>query len=222
MSALTGFIDGWGDLVSKDKEYIDIVIFVPLAEELDCCWEIFKPEDGGDLTEPNSDLLHKVISPNPDISIAVIHPLKWGSEQATVSITKVLSRYDVGLICCVGIAGALEGDLKLGDVCFSHTIIYIDSRSKAASGGELQLSQQSFNTQRDILLPFSHFRTHPGLRPYLIEWEQQAISHRPRPVDDLISNEHPKVFGGDIASSIVSADKSFNNLLKKSIVKYWR
>ncbi|MFL6754778.1 MAG: hypothetical protein ACJ8FI_07860 [Sphingomicrobium sp.] len=99
-----------------DRERFDIAVVIPLEDEIIPFFEIFPSiEDRSD-----DEFLHHVVdSGHPDVSVMVVQQQKMGRTAAEAATAMVLERYEISLIACVGIAGSLSGDMRLGDVCHS-------------------------------------------------------------------------------------------------------
>lgn len=211
------------------KQYIDILIFAPMLEELNVIYEFFPPREEGDLTVLGGPLIYELKPPVDGLRVAATSSVDWGVEHAQQCVMSALQAYDFGLVCCIGIAGALSDDLRLGDVCYSHSIIQVTSRSKAKDKGrgyEISFDTSASKTPHSIVQPISFFRSHPALRPQLADWERRAEARFPKNLPDNLAEQigylkgdpvrpMPRIFGGDLVSSIVSASKAMNEEIRE-------
>ena len=109
------------------KEYFDLIIFAPLDTEIQAVFESFPH-----LERRTSDniLKYTVRLDVPGLAALVAQPPEWGNQEAFRTAQHLLEMYDAGILVCIGIAGALSKDLRLGDVCYSGTVLDIHDRIK--------------------------------------------------------------------------------------------
>src|SRR5580658_24735 len=118
------------------KKYIDVLVIVPLQEELEEFLGVFAfSEDLCTATQFRA----VVDSAVDDLVVVVVRQEEMGRSSASMALNSVLEEYDVGVATCVGIAGALCSDVTLGDVVFSSHIIDILDNAKASDvvGGNI-------------------------------------------------------------------------------------
>ena len=205
------------------REYIDLVLIVPLEEELEQVTQVFE------LQENRSTLLdyrHLAKSPVEDLKVLIVLQENMGKQFASQATQQVLEEYDVGMIICVGIAGGLSSDFKLGDVCFSGDIIDVYNNAKAedidGGGIDYQLTPTHYECDRQGLASFKFLKTQPDTRSIYVKWQETGLefarqlglqripdkSGRPQPVDA------PKAGFGTIFCGVVSKSEDYNKKLK--------
>ena len=59
----------------------------------------------------------------PELTSLLIQSEGMGRSHAANAVSAAFEEFDAGLVVCIGIAGALSKDLKLGDVCYTGTVI---------------------------------------------------------------------------------------------------
>lgn len=208
------------------KKPFDVGVIIPLEEELETFFEEFPPKH--DLSDALT-LIHEVETGSPDISMVVIHQNGMGHAEAGESCSELLSRFDVNLVVCLGIAGGLSKDLSLGDVCYPTTVFDVLENSKAvdtenpSSQYEMELSSKPYNTDLDILQALNFFRTQPELKSLREEWEknrEKVIEEMNVPMFIGRSGkkeklQKPKTANGSIITGAVSQSQKYNEKLKK-------
>lgn len=115
------------------NDYFDIVVVVPLEEELLEFMAVFPSlEDRSDETT----FCHVVDSGAPEIRMLVLQQHGMGKTYATNAAAIILAKYDVGLIICLGIAGSLSDDMHLGDVCYTGRVVDVLDNAKIVDADE--------------------------------------------------------------------------------------
>ena len=73
-----------------------------------------------------------------------------GKAAATSAIVEAHTRFNFGLVVCVGIAGAISKDLSLCDICYSGNVLDVYDNSKVSDiergGFNLALSPTQYKT----------------------------------------------------------------------------
>jgi hypothetical protein len=108
-----------------DREHADVGIVVPLEAEFDQLVDVFGKHKKVDVdfapgTVPVGTYWRL---PGPG-GMSVVAVLCWdmGPEWAAIATERLFQRFDVDVICQVGIAGALSRKLQLGDVVVPKAI----------------------------------------------------------------------------------------------------
>ena len=111
------------------KEYIDLLVIIPLEEELHEFTEVFSHK-----TDVSTDTQFRWMfeSGVEDISMLVVQQEEMGRSSAAKATYSLLELYDVGLVVCLGIAGSLDKDAKLGFVCYTGHVIDVYDNAKAS------------------------------------------------------------------------------------------
>lgn len=209
--------------MTEDKLHIDVLLVVPLAEELECIYDVFEYE--ADLSEGTFQFT-KISSPTPELSVYLIKLKEMGNAAARDACNFVLGRYTVGLVVCYGIAGALKKDLKLGDVCVSHRILDLSDQFKVEDEREaISISPSPKHMEVDINLcsRLAFLCEHPMYRCLKNTWKDECLeflltveTNHPVTFAGFKSQtrEDVRVFFGPIASYAVIASDGFVNTLK--------
>jgi nucleoside phosphorylase len=101
------------------KEYVDVVIIVPLEEEASVVFSFFPPSK---TLEMDNFLVSEVRLADTNLTGLVVQLSDQGNQEAYQATRTILGNYRVGLVVCIGIAGRISPDLQLGDVCYTGTV----------------------------------------------------------------------------------------------------
>jgi nucleoside phosphorylase len=149
-----------------------------------------------------------------------------GKSHAGRAVSDALQEYDAGLMVCLGIAGSLSDDLRLGDVCYSGAIIdvYDNARAADSEGGELDLSFSPtyFNTPREVTAALNFIRTFPELKEAYTDWQRERAHAARSLISDPLPgrNKRPETFSepvtksGTIVCASVSKSEKYNTKLR--------
>ena len=209
--------------MSDAKQHIDVLIVVPLAEELDCIYKVFPYEsDHSD----NGFQFSKVTSPTPTLSTYVIKLKEMGNAAARDACNFVFHNFTVGLVVCYGIAGGLKKDLKLGDVCVSHRVLDLSDQFKIEDKmGALAIapSPKPLGVDINLCSRFAFMCEHPlyadlreGWKEDCLEFALNVETDHPEEFENFKKHlrEDVRVFFGSIVSYAVIASDSFVDTLK--------
>jgi nucleoside phosphorylase len=169
MSASTAIVPS---PTTASREWFDIVIVVPLEEELLIVMEIFPAT-----TNRSTDrtFRHEIDVSHTGLRALVVQQEGMGRTHAARIVSETLSEFDVGLVICLGIAGSLTSDLRLGDVCYSNNIADVLDNARAddneAGQLDLALSTTYFSTPREVVAAFNFCRVLPDLQPNYKKWQ---------------------------------------------------
>ena len=205
------------------KRFVDIIVIIPLEEELKQFCNIFKTIE--DCSTTNM-WRHIVDSGVPDISILAVQQIGMGRQHATIASSAALSDFDCNLLVCLGIAGGLSGDVGLCDVCYSGLISDILDNAKSTEpkkGKEtVELTPTHYETPIDLSQAFNFIRTQPELSEQYLGWQAargaEARRLLPGPIkgregkSEVVGN--PKTRPGTIVCGNVSASPAYNKRLK--------
>lgn len=198
------------------REHFDIGIVVPLDEELDAVFERFSPKRNL-LDEDNGILVYEVEAGREGITIVVCKMPDWGQLNASTTTTYLLGRFSIGLICVIGIAGALSDDVGIGDVVFSHTVYDLTQKSKIEQkrGGEPKTKYvpSPYQTPNRFAQKLSLFRTLPDFEPLREKWKKDCDAFKNQ--FGLNALRSPQVFGGTIISASVGQSSRYKDEVKE-------
>lgn len=205
------------------NNHYSIIVNIPLEEELRAFQGVFPY-----IADKSTDHQYRCeVSTDSEITMLVVLQDEMGKSSASNSITEVLQDYTSDLIICLGIAGGLTKDLKLGDVCYSGNIIdvYDNSKTKDGDGGSisLELSPYSYRTDKRLSLAMDFIRRSPDLAPLYIEWCDKRCERARelgiQKIDDIKNEKKhdpkPHSMSGSIVCGAVSAGNNYNDKLRQ-------
>ena len=204
------------------KEKVDIIVHVPLEAEYLEFREVFPVRE-----EMHSELnlIAKVVGPS-DYSIVVVVQEKMGRKSAMAACHAVLSLFEPKLYVCLGIAGGLSKDLKLGDVCYTGSLIDVCDNSKVTDveggGVDIAFTPEFYATDRRLTAAFNFVRTLKSLTDLHNFWqEDQALFAGAILPFDVIGRDDikerigaPKCLNGDIVCGAVSESDTYRDRCK--------
>jgi nucleoside phosphorylase len=156
------------------REWFDIILIVPLEEELLTLMEVFPPTLN---RSTDRTFRYEIDVGQTNFRALVVQQEGMGRTHAARAVSETLAEFDTGLIICLGIAGSLTSDLRLGDVCYSNNIADVLDNARAVDNDagqlDLALSLTYFNTPREIVAAFNFSRILPELQPTYKEWQSR-------------------------------------------------
>ena len=209
--------------MSTEKPHIDVLVVVPLKQELDCLFEVFEYEE--DWSDEDFQF-NKIRSPSNCLTLYLVKLKEMGNAAARDACNFVLQKYSVGLIVCYGIAGGLKKDIKLLDVCVSHRILDLTDQSKIEDhNGAVSISPSPRHMDVDPSLcsRLAFMCENPAYNDLRRGWEEACLellltaeAENPSEYKVLRKDIHAdvKVFFGPIVSHAVVASDSFTSTLK--------
>lgn len=117
------------------KRYFDAVVIVPLEEEFDAALTPAAFTFVEDLSTERQ-IRFSVSAPNSDLSILLVKQNAMGKTETQNAVWMCLNHYDAGVLICLGIAGGLSNDVKIGDVCFTGSVIDLLDNTKTSADPE--------------------------------------------------------------------------------------
>ncbi len=222
----------------KFEDTANVLIFVALAEEYDQL--LAELPAIGD----HSDGVHVISEHQSGVSgyrIFSILATEMGDAAAHEAVQCAIERLAPNLIICVGIAGALSTDLKIGDVAVSNEIIdisqnvkiheravvpkrHVKGRAKRNPVQRLEqvieLSPRVLPVSLQLSASFRFVRSHPSLKIEHAKWVERAAELRLELLGadaQGLGNElqiEPSVEVGPIVSGPVVASGAFRKTLK--------
>lgn len=219
-----------------EKTFFDILLLAPLEEELSEVFSVFPHQT--DHSE-NGHVVFEVDTGNSEITMLVANIPDFGKQEAARRTRELLGKYSFGLITCIGIAGRLSTDLKLGDVCYSGNVLDLNERIKISdehnekkSAGKEKETKTKFaftpthyETPQVLTRKLNFIRTNPKYSALKSGWEESCKEYLYRKFDeigldfDYQSNEYratPISKNGKIACASVSASEEYNAEIKKT------
>ena len=207
----------------SEKRHFDIIVNIPLEEELSAFLNVFEHEE--DLS--NDAQYRCTVQTGTDLTMLVVVQDEMGKSSASNSTTEALNEFSCNLFICLGIAGGLSKDIKLGDVCYSGNVLDVNDNAKTTDGEEgainLELSPFTYRTNKTLSLALDFVRRDPNTRTRYEEWQKGRLARASELGLEEIQDKKgqnpqkplPKTMGGTIACGVVSAGNNYNDRLKQ-------
>jgi nucleoside phosphorylase len=199
----------------------DLGLIIALREEFDCAREMLDFEDG---FFDGGYYLYPFSVPDSDIRgiCLVLHDM--GPTHTGVAATHLLDRHPVKALALTGIAGALDGAFRLGDVVVASSVDEYFHRALARSdasgeGFDFDSGSVAWRGGRDITAFANNFRYSGGRTGEFADWRARGKDRREAiglPRDPNLAGDQPDYFVAAIASgSVVGAAKGFADWLRR-------
>ncbi|HCW67162.1 hypothetical protein [Thalassospira lucentensis] len=205
-----------------DKEYFDLIVVVPLEEEMAAAKEIF----GVDLEYDDATKYIFSCSLN-GLNLLFVQQEEMGKTAASRAVSETFRKFNAPVVACVGIAGGLSRDLNLCDVCYSGTVIDVYDNAKASDqiDGTMQIdfSPKQYRTKNTLTASINFSRQRDEHKELYLGWEGECVAR----MQDLLPGGLPDIraersdlmkpisMNGSIACSVVSKSKDLNERLKR-------
>jgi nucleoside phosphorylase len=184
----------------------DLGLLIPLREEFDQAREVFEfgaPENDGGY------FLYPFTVPGTGLRGLALVLFEMGLGEAAVAVTYLLGRFELGVLAMAGIAGALEPDLRLGDVVIAKSVdeYLAAAKATAASSGryDFEVAGATWTASRDLVTYAQNFRY---LGDGFKAWQQRAAARLP--AASKLARPEPDYLVAPIASGdVVGADEEF-------------
>jgi nucleoside phosphorylase len=202
------------------KEAFDLGLIIPLREEFDCARQVFR--FGPQLREQGS-YLYPFTVPGSDLRGVAVVLHDMGAAVSGVTAADLLSRFDLPVLALMGIAGALDGDLRLGDVVVAKVVDPYFHRAKArpdasGDGFEFDSGGTAWRAGRDLVRFADNFRYRAGDPDEFAGWQARGEDRRKAaglPGDGMPGRARPDYLVAPVASGeIVSAAAGFSRWLR--------
>ncbi len=89
-------------------------------------------------------------------------------------IQEITLQIEFKIIICIGIAGGISDDLKLGDVVVANTVFDISERAKVTDRST-QFDTETFESHEKSCQKLAFFKSHPSLIPIWENWQLQSM-----------------------------------------------
>jgi nucleoside phosphorylase len=154
------------------RPYVDIVIVVPLLEEFQRLEKSFRSLDQ---TVRGMNVITRLDVGNPELSVVAVLQHEQGKTAAIRATEQALADYEAGLVIVLGIAGGLDGEAAIGDICITGTVIDVLDNAKVSEDEDGQdiIDFDPTFYKTDDYLNFSMFYAKIGadVRPAYEDWQ---------------------------------------------------
>ena len=213
----------WRCVPLSDKRHFDIIVNIPLEEELNAFLRVFEHKEDCS----NEAQYRCTVHTGTDVTMLVVVQDEMGKSSASNSTTEALNEFTCDLFICLGIAGGLSNDLKLGDVCYSGSVLDVNDNAKTTDGGaggiNLELSPFTYRTDKTLSLALDFVRRDPISRKKYEDWQRSRLARARELGLEQIQDKKgknpqeplPKSLSGTIACGVVSAGNNYNEKIKQ-------
>lgn len=197
--------------------HYDLLIVVPLEEEFKQVLAAFPYLDN--LTS-GTQVLYRVSVPNGLTALVALQE-KQGFIEASAACSTASIGNTFGIFVCLGIAGSLATDAKLGDVCYSNLIIDTFDNNKIVeeeSGKPtIELAPEFHPVPKQIYGPLSFPRVMPELSLQYEGWRAARLKAAQQEfgLSDQVIPSGPDTHGGALVSGFVAASTTYAKMLKR-------
>ena len=154
------------------REFFDVAFILPLDEEFRRFVDVF-PVTRDDTV--GAHYYAVVDSGAPDFKTVAILQDAMGKAAAQRATNVILDLFDVGIIIVVGIAGGISGDVALGDICVTGTIIDVLENAKIVSGkknsNEIEFASIFLSTDQILSFSFKYASLGSDVRAIYEDWQ---------------------------------------------------
>lgn len=205
------------------KPYFDAVIVTPLSEEFESALLHFKFEED---ISTGAEVRFRVSIENCELRLLLVRQPAMGRAGSQSALLNALNDYEIGMAICLGIAGVLSNDLKIGDICYSKSIVDVLDNAKIVDGGktesEITFSPTYYSTPVEIVTAIARNKLNPVYKERFLAWSEACFSHgkilipatfvgKQKKEEQL---ETPSVFEGLIACGDVCASAAYRKKLQ--------
>jgi nucleoside phosphorylase len=151
--------------------HVTTIIYTPLMEEYESLQVRFKPEK-----DINGDSYTGYLSKGKGReSVLVVVGFEWGNDAAYRVLQEVFRSHTCDLAVCVGIAGAISKDAKLGDVFYSRQVLDLTQRmkqEKVKGVTRIKYDPEPYSSSEEVAKSLDRSRlSATGVSPY-IAWKK--------------------------------------------------
>jgi nucleoside phosphorylase len=201
-------------------ERYDLGLIVPLREEFDSVREVFS---FGSQVNENGSYRYPFSVPGSALRGVAVVLFGMGPTLTAVQAANLLGRFDLPVLALVGIAGALDRDLRLGDVVVASLVDPYLDRAKARPGPdgegiELDSGGSAWQAGRNVVSFANNFRYRAAEHEEYAGWRSRARARRDAqglPGDGALARDEPDYTVDAVASGdIVAASAEFSRWLR--------
>ena len=171
----------------------DLGLIIPSRDEFDGARQILAFEQP---VNESGYYLHPFTVPDSDVTGIAVVLFDIGLAGTAIAATTLLEQFKIRMLALIGVAGALDSNLQLGDVVIASSIdeyLYA-ARATNDSGDVFEVGGNSWAASRDIVNFVNTFRYLSGS---FDTWKERAKARRP------LGSSSPDYLVGRIASGDV-------------------
>lgn len=206
----------------EGRRYFDLAVIIPLEEEWHTVSSVFPLDE--DLSDDNSTRF-TVETGNAGVSMLLVKQDGMGRAHSYSAAYKTVNDFSIGLLMSLGIAGSLNSDLKLGDVCYTGKVVDVYDNTKTTDKGrnfKVSFSPVMYDSERPWIRAVDTIRIAPDLKQNYSDWQNEQAKFLnslragldTKQLDSVSHIEAPNSCEVTIACAAVSDSKSYNRELK--------
>ena len=147
---------GTGSDTNEKKRMFDAIIIMPLEEEFEVVLEQFKIADN--LTD-DKHIRFAVSVDDCKETYLIVKQANMGRAGCIEATQSSLIEFDASILMCVGIAGGISSDVKIGDICYTGTLTDVLDNIKITDlpkgRQKFALSPTSYTSPRELTIPIT-------------------------------------------------------------------
>lgn len=190
----------------------DLGLLIPLREEFDLAREVF--EFGAPINDGGYYLHPFTVSGTRLRGLALVL-FDLGLTGSAVAATRLLDRFEFGVLAAVGIAGALDPGLRLGDVVIASSVdeYLVAARATNAGSGHdsFEVGSASWVASRDLVTYAHNFRY---LDDGFEAWQRRSARRLPA-ASDLARSEPDYLIAPLADGDAIGAGEAFAQWLRQ-------
>ena len=202
-------------MVVMTTDQLTILVLIALNEEYRVFQDIF-PVVRDQSTDVQVRLEHESGVENVKVFSALSEQM--GSQSALLSAVRSVQAFSPDLVVMLGIAGALTGDARIGDVCVSNYILDVLHNAKitdSKSGPKLEFAPDSYPIDAELVASFTFLDVHPQHSEGTESWRKAALNAEDAvKLKTHVAERGPQILIGPIACGPVVASEEFKQTLK--------
>lgn len=198
----------------------DIGLIIPLREEFDSAREILQFDNP---IREGGYFFHPFSVPRSSIRGIAVVLFEMGQTTSAVAATYILARFEIRMLALIGIAGALDPGLRLGDVLIASSVNEYMHAAKVTPAAnkdavEFEPSGLSWRAGQEIVNYAQNFRYLTDAAGGFAAWRERARHRRDPGIAATIpelASDYPDYHVGAIATGeLVSAASTFARWLR--------
>jgi nucleoside phosphorylase len=200
----------------------DIGLIIPLREEFDSAREILQFDSP---VREGGYFFHPFSVPGSSVRGIAVVLFEMGQTTSAVAATYLLARFEIRMLALIGIAGALDPGLRLGDVLIASSVDEYMHAAKATPAAnkdvvDFELGGLSWRAGQEIVNYAQNFRYLPDTAGGFAAWRERARHRRDPDIAVAIpalASEYPDYHVGAIATGeVVCAATAFARWLRSA------
>ena len=192
-----------------------VVALIALPEELKEFQKVFPV-----IADHSDDLRVRMEHESGNAGLRLVSVLadQMGSQSALHSAAIAIDEFSPDMVVVVGIAGGIDTDLEIGDVCVSNEVIDVLHNAKVTDiKGEVEISfaPDFYPVSAELVASFTFLRVHPSYAQIYECWEKDGAKDADAiALGDAVRQTGPDLHIGPMACGPVVASEIFTKKLK--------